>query len=168
MNAPALLEGLRLAMLNERADADFYAMAARATSDPRGREVFLILAAEEALHLRFLKEQYALVAAGRNPEPLISADHGAELGTESPIYSEMLRDRLGEAHFEMSALAVALKLEHEAITLYRSLAAGASSPEAKHFFSKLVDWEQGHASALSRQQAQLLESYWQAAGFAPF
>ncbi len=168
MTDSGLLEGLRLAILNERAGADFYTMAARTTTDPRGREVFLILAAEEALHLRFLKEQYALVAAGKTPAPLISATHGAELGTESPIYSEELRERIGEAHFEMSALAVGLKLEHETIAHYRALAAGAAAPEARHFFEKLVAWEQGHASALSRQQAQLLESYWQAAGFAPF
>jgi rubrerythrin len=159
---------MRSAILSEQAAADFYTMAARSTRDPRGREVFLILAAEEALHLRFLKEQYALVAAGKDPAPLISATHGAELGTESPIYSENLRDSIGDAHFEMSALAVALKLEHEAIAGYRALATGAEAPEARHFFAKLVDWEQGHASALARQQAQLLESYWQAAGFAPF
>lgn len=168
MTDGGLIEGIRLAMLNERAGADFYTMAARVTTDPQGREVFLVLAAEEALHLRFLKEQYALVAAGKLPAPLISATHGAELGTESPIYSAELLDRLGEAHFEMSALAVGLKLEHEAIAHYRALAAASNAPEARHFFEKLVAWEQGHASALSRQQARLLESYWQAAGFAPF
>jgi rubrerythrin len=168
VNGKGLLAALRQAMLNEQAGADFYMMAARTTVDPKGRETFLILAAEEALHLRYLKEQYGEIAAGRNPQPLISASHGAELGEPSPIFSEHLHERIGDAHFEMSALAVGLKLEHESITLYRDLAAGAELPEVKHFFEKLVAWEQNHASALARQQAQLLESYWQAAGFAPF
>jgi bacterioferritin (cytochrome b1) len=168
VNDIGLLAAVRQAMLNERAGADFYMMAARATVDPKGRETFLILAAEEALHLRYLKEQYNLIAAGKNPEPLISASHGAELGEPSPIFSEHLRDRISDAHIEMSALAVGLKLEHESIALYRSLAASTEMPEARHFFEKLVAWEQNHASALARQQAQLLESYWQAAGFAPF
>lgn len=168
MSAADLLEELRLAMLSEQTGIEFYTTAARTTTDPRGREVFLILAAEESLHLRFLKDHYGAVSAGREPEPIVAMAHGAELNAESPIFSEELRRRIATAHFEMSALAVGLKLEHETISRYRTLAAIAPTPAAKQFFEQLVEWEQSHASALSRQQAQLLDQYWQAARFAPF
>ncbi|MFO7676465.1 MAG: ferritin family protein [bacterium] len=162
-----IIAGIREAMLAEQAGNQFYSAAAGRTTDPRGSEVFLMLAVEEARHLDFLREQYRLLAAGRPPEPLIS-DTGAELGGPSPIFSDELRSRIGEAHWEMTALSVGLQLEEASIARYRDLAARAASPELRQFFERLVRWEEGHAAALERQSRLLRDDYWNAAGFAPF
>ena len=68
----------------------------------------------------------------------------------------------------MTVLSVGLQLEHATIARYRGLAAAAEQPELKHFFERLMHWEEGHAAALERQSRLLRESYWNAAGFAPF
>lgn len=162
-----MLAGLKEALMAERTGNEFYSLAATNTTDPQGRETFLILAAEEALHEKFLRKQYGNLLVGRAPEPLISG-HGAEFNADSPIFSPELKHRISEAHLEMAALAVGLALEDATITRYRTLASEADAPELKHFFEKLTRWEQGHADALRRQQTLLLESYWHEARFAPF
>jgi rubrerythrin len=163
----SLADGLKAAILAEQAGNDFYSAAAARTSDPKGREVLLMLAAEEALHQDYLKQQYGHLIAGRPPTWLLMSS-GAELGGPSPIFTEELKQRIAEAHWEMTALAVGLQLELSSINHYRSLAETVEQPEARWFFGKLVKWEENHAAAIRRQQSYLLESYWHEAGFAPF
>jgi len=162
-----MLAGLKEALLAERTGSEFYTLAAANTQDAQGRETFLILAAEEALHEKYLREQYGNLLAGRAPSPMVSS-WGAELNADSPIFSPELKHRIATAHLEMAVLATGLALEDATITRYRTLAAETDMPELKHFFDKLTRWEEGHAAALRRQQELLLESYWHEARFAPF
>ena len=67
----------------------------------------------------------------------------------------------------MTALSVGLALEHATVARYRTLAAATDQPEVRKFFEELAVWEESHAEALRRQHNLLLESYWQAAHFAP-
>jgi rubrerythrin len=162
-----LLTPLRDAIIAERAGNAFYEAASRNTPDPKGRETFLLLAAEEALHEKYLREQYALVSAGAVPSPLIDSS-GAIFDARSPIFTPELKERIGTAHWEMTALSVGMQLEENSIRLYRRLSQESEAPEFQHFFEKLARWEEGHATALRRQYHLLLESYWQEARFAPF
>ncbi|MBN2537024.1 ferritin family protein [candidate division WOR-3 bacterium] len=163
-----ILAGLKEAILTEHTGTQFYETAAEKTSDKQGQEVFRMLAAEEALHQRWLKEQYQLVLSGKHPEPLVDTTSGAILDDSSPIFSKELKDRIGEAHWEMTALSVGLQLERATIERYRDLASEAGVPELEHFFLRLMHWEEGHARALEIQSKLLREAYWNAAGFAPF
>lgn len=163
-----ILAGLKDAILTEHTGNQFYETAAEKTSDGQGREVFHMLAAEEALHQQWLKQQYAIVAAGKHPEPLVDTTAGAVFDDSSPVFSKELKDRIAEAHWEMTALSVGLELEKATIERYRGLAAEADVPELQHFFERLMRWEEGHARALERQSKLLREAYWNAAGFAPF
>lgn len=167
-HAPGILAGLKEAILTEHTGSDFYSVASRHTTDPKGREVFLMLAAEEALHQRWLEQQYATIAAGRHPEPFISTADGAVFDDANPIFSDELRTRIGEAHWEMTALSVGLQLELATIARYRQLAAAAGIAELREFYEMLMRWEEGHARALERQSKLLREDYWNEAGFAPF
>ena len=167
-NRDKILAGLKDAILTEHTGNQFYETAAEKTSDTQGREVFHMLAAEEALHQQWLKQQYAIIAAGKHPEPLVDTTAGAVFDDDSPIFSKELRDRIAEAHWEMTALSVGLQLELATIERYRGLAADAGAPELQHFFERLMHWEEGHARALERQSKLLREAYWNAAGFAPF
>ena len=163
-----LVEGLRSAMQGERTGHEFYKMAAASTHDPAGKKVFEQLASEELHHLDFLgRHQQSLVETGKLSREAVLGKPGALAG-EHPIFSARLKERIGGAHFEMSALAIAVQLELNGINHYRELAARARSPEARALFQQLVEWESGHYDAFVRQQQELQEAYWSEAGFSPF
>ena len=162
-----LLAGLKEAILTEQTGVQFYTVASANTTDARGREVFQQLARDEAEHQQWLRRQYGHLVAGTPWEEMKPVPH-ADLSGPSPIFSEGLRSRIGEAHWEMTALSVGLALEEATAIRYRQLAQAADQPEVRRFFDELAKWEESHAVALSRQSNLLKESYWQEARFAPF
>lgn len=154
-----------------RAEGDgqrFYQMAARSTEDVKAREVFARLAEEERGHQEFLKAQYRSILDTGGPDPAVRLGRPADLSDASPIFSPALRDRIAEAHIEMSALSIGIQLELSSINHYRGAAEQADDEMIRGFFTELVEWESGHYHALLRQQESLKEAYWSAAGFAPF
>lgn len=167
-------EGKRLtdivakAIQAERDGYRFYLMAAQSTQDDKARETFKRLADEELGHEGFLRVQYRSVADTG------AFDAKARLGTQffypgdSPIFSPELVARIEEAHFEMSALSIAIQLELNAINHYQSAAAKVSDEAAKKVFTELANWETDHYQMLAKQQELVRDSYWQANGFAPF
>jgi rubrerythrin len=162
-----LLAGLKEAILTEETGIQFYTVAAERTTDDRGREVFEQLARDEAEHKQWLRRQYGRVVEGALWEEMKPVFH-ADLSGPSPIFSDQLRARIGEAHWEMTALSVGLALEEATITCYRNLAQAAEQPDVRRFFQELARWEESHAAALNRQSNLLKESYWHEARFAPF
>lgn len=162
-----LLSGLKEAILTEQTGVQFYTAAAANTADAQGREVFLQLARDEAEHQQWLRRQYGHLVEG-TPWETWRPLHHADLSGPSPIFSDGLRSRIGEAHWEMAALAVGLALEDATVVRYRKLAQAADQPEVRQFFEELTRWEESHAEALRRQSDLLRESYWSEARFAPF
>ena len=163
-----LATALRKAMQAERTGQSFYAMAAHNTSDPVGQEVFMQLAREEQEHFDFLAAHYrSVIDTGELSRDVKLRAHG-DVEADSPIFSPALRERIKEAHFEMSALAIAVQLEQNGIAYYREQAAKATRPEVKKLFEELADWETSHYEAMIRHQESLQDDYWSESGFAPF
>lgn len=163
-----LIVALRQAMQAERTGHTFYSMAAQNTADPTGKEVFEQLAREETEHFEFLAAHYqSLVEKGVLSTKAKLRAHGDVL-PDSPIFSPALRERIRDAHFEMSALSIAVQLELNGINHYQEQAAKAKLPEVKKFFEDLASWESSHYNALLRQQEALQDDYWSASGFSPF
>lgn len=160
--------GLLHAIRTEQDGYHFYQMAARSTDDPQGREVFERLAQEELEHHRFLRRQYRSLLDSGRPDSAATLGAPMDLSGENPIFSPALRDRVGEAHFEMSALSIGVQLELSSIQHYRQEAAAAADSEVARFYQELVDWESGHYHALLAQQDALRDDYWKAGGFEPF
>jgi rubrerythrin len=165
-----LAEGLRRAIEAEAYGRDFYLMAARSTSDPRGREVFERLAAEELEHQRFLSRHHASILERGAPDGAARLGPRSSLEGASPIFSDELRARIREAHFEMTALAIGVKLEEDAAIFYsrEAEATAALDERVSAFYRELAAWESEHHQALLRQQLALREEFWSAGGFAPF
>jgi rubrerythrin len=163
-----LVEGLKAAMLAERAGHDFYKMAAVSTTDPGGKAVFERLAAEEQVHFEFLRKHYQAILETGELAKGVRLEPGGEVKGEHPIFSKDLKARIREAHMEMSALSIAAQLELNSINHYRDMAARTTVPEAKKFFQELVEWESGHYDAFVRQGQELHEAYWAEARFSPF
>ena len=163
-----LADELLKAIRAERDGHTFYKMAADSSKDPKAKEVFALLAQEEFSHMEFLTQHYeSLLKTGKLNQ---SAELGKRLDLSGsfPIFSEGIKGRLREAHVEMSALSIGIRLELDAMKFYKSRAETADDPGARGFFYELAEWEAGHYQALLRQQDGLKEDYWTASGFAPF
>jgi rubrerythrin len=154
-----------------RAEVDgyhFYMMAAKNTDDPQGREVFERLAQDEVEHARFLTAQVESIKETGEASPGLTLKAPTRYKGNSPIFSEALKARVKEAHYEMSALSIGAQLELSAIQFYRGAADDAEDPEVAAFLNDLAAWEQGHYDALVAQQAALKDEYWAEGRFSPF
>jgi len=163
-----LLETLHQAIAAEYEGYGFYQMAARSTEDPLGRQTFEGLASEELQHAEYLKTQYRSIGETGKVDSRSALGRPHVLTAGSPIFSPALKNRIGDAHFEMSALAVGVHLEENALTFYRARAAEATDVAARAFLLELAEWEAGHHRALLEQQQELQQAYWERNGFAPF
>ena len=163
-----LIEGLKKAIRFEGDGHNFYMMAAGNTGDPKGKEVFEMLAREELAHVRFLRSQYNSFLKTGAPDSGAKLPKHTSLQGDHPIFSPGLKDKIKSAHMEMSALAIGIQLELSSIQFYKGEADAADDPMLKQFFTELADWEKEHYDALLRQQDSLKEDYWAAGGFSPF
>jgi len=164
----ALLDGLMGAIKAERYGHNFYLMAANSTEDPKGKQVFESLASEELDHMRFLLGQHKAVLENGHPDNKLSLGRQLDLSGKSPIFSEALKERVGQANFEMTSLSIGIQLERDAMDYYRKQAEAAADANVQEFFNELSQWESGHYHALLQQQEELKEDYWADSGFSPF
>ena len=163
-----LLDGLLQAIKGERDGQSFYQMAANSTADPKAKEVFTQLAAEELDHMQFLTQQHESVLKTGRPNQAHRLGPRADLSGMSPIFSDGIKARIGDAHHDMSALSIGVQLELDAMKFYKAQAEATEDAVVRGFYSELAEWESGHYTALMRQQDELKEDYWSANGFAPF
>ena len=162
-----LAAGLMQAIKGERDGHSFYQMAATCSKDSKAKEVFAALAEEELEHLRFLMEQHESILQTGKPNESVKLGSPLNLSAMTPIFSDAIKTRVKDAHFEMSALSIGMQLELDATKFYRSQAEAADDAVVKSFYTELAEWESGHYEALSRQQDELKEEYWSAGGFSP-
>ncbi|MBC8278576.1 MAG: ferritin family protein [FCB group bacterium] len=164
----SLKDALVKAIQAEIEGHNFYLMAARTTDDVKGKEVFGQMAADETEHAAFLKGQYRSIIESGSPDKNLKLNARTQYADSSPIFSDSLKSRAGEAHFEVTALSIAIQLELNALNFYRSQSRAADNDIVRNFFAELAEWEMGHYKALLKQHDLLKEDYWNAAGFAPF
>ena len=162
-----ILEGLKEAMQAEVDGHNFYKMAANNTTDEMGKEVFNDLAKDEVEHFVFLKAQYESFEKEGKPNLTVKLSKPSE-STESPIFSENFKNRIKDAHYEMTALSIGVQLEISSVKFYKEQADKASDQTVKGFFNQLADWEATHHRRLLKQQQELKEDYWQEGNFSPF
>ena len=163
-----LADSLMQAIKAERDGNSFYGMAAATSQDPKAKEIFAQLAAEELDHMQFLSRQYDSILKTGKPDPNAKLGQRHDLSGISPIFSENIKTRIKDAHFEMSALSIGIQLEVEAQNFYRARATEAEDQGIRDFFLELADWEAGHYQALLQQHEALKEDYWSENRFSAF
>jgi rubrerythrin len=166
--ADRVAQGLSKAMQAEQEGRHFYLMAAQSTQDPKGRQVFERLAEEELGHFNYLKTQYRSVKQTGRVDTSVQLGSRLDLSGGHPIFSEEIKNRIGQAHYEMTALSIGIQLELSAVKFYTGEAEAASDPVVKSFYKELAEWEQGHLDAFRAQADSLKEDYWSEGGFSPF
>jgi rubrerythrin len=161
------LRALKTAIEAELTGHEFYKNAARSTDDPNGKEAFGRMAAEEMKHFEYLRHQYRAVLEQGGydfSKSLVREPH--EHGV-SPIFSEAIRGRIKDSHFEVSALTIGMKLEFDAVKFYESCAQKAEDERARQLYLELADWERGHYEAFEQELEALKEDYFEANQFFP-
>ena len=156
------------AMKGEIEGRELYSSAADKSDDKKAKQVFKYLAEEENKHFEALKSMYDSIVGDNKiiiPEipRLVSFDDA-----ESPIFSRDFKKRIAGRHFEMSALSLALRLEHDSTKYYREMANDAADDDLKEFFNKLADWENDHYEALYNEITFLEDDYYESNNFSPF
>ncbi len=163
-----VIDGLQKAMQAENEGRHFYLMAARNTEDPQGQEIFQALAEEELSHFHYLQAQFkSMVTTGKVDSSTVLGKSKKLTGSH-PIFSEAIRDRISQAHYEMTALSIGIQLEQSAVMFYSAEAEAATDPDVVSFYNELAEWERGHLKALQDQMEMLREDYWSQGGFSPF
>jgi len=162
-----ILQALRTAMEAELTGHAFYKNASRSTRDPKGKKTFERMAEEEMAHFNYLRHQYQSMAKNGTydfSEKLLKrqAKHAS-----SAIFGDEIKRGIKDAHFEVSALTIGMKLEMEAMRFYRECAEKAENEEVKNFYTQLADWEKDHYEAFQQQLQVLKEEYFQANNFVP-
>jgi rubrerythrin len=163
-----ILNALKRAMRIETDGHYFYKMAAGKTRDAKGKETLLMLAKDELDHFNYLKAQHDSLLETGKPAKRFKMTRPGNAANKSRIFSKDFKKRIGKAHFEMSALSIAIGLELSSINFYKEEAEKTSDPILREFFGKLADWEVTHHQILAREQARLQEDYWIENRFYPF
>lgn len=162
------MQGLEKAMLAEMEGYHFYKMASANAKDEKAKETFLFLADEEKGHFEFLKGQLqSITETGKVAADVVLGEKKEFTGSH-PIFSDSIKERIGKAHYEMTAIAIAIQLEQSAVQFYKAESEAASDPAVKKFYHSLMLWEQGHLDAFKAEDEALKEAYWQEARFSPF
>lgn len=167
MQNDLVLQGLIEAIKAEVEGHNFYMMAAHATQDQHGKQIFERLAKEELEHVGFLRMQYNSFLNTNHPDLNVKLNKSG-FSMNSPIFSDSIKARIHSAHFEMTALSVGIQLELSAVRFYQEQAGKMKDVVAQKFYQELADWESTHYNMLLHQQESLKQSYWQTNEFAPF
>ena len=101
-----ILKGLKEAMEAELTGYNFYKNAAKNTSDMDGKETFSTMAEEEMGHFNFLRHQYGHVLEKGEYDLNKKLTKEKFKKADSPIFSNEIRKRIKDAHFEVSALTI--------------------------------------------------------------
>ena len=162
-----ILKGLKTAIEAELTGYEFYKHAAKSTNDPVGKETFSSMAEEEMGHFNYLRHQYKSVMEKGDYDFSEKLAEKQVTHADSPVFSDQIKDRIKDSHFEVSALSIGMKLEMDAMNYYRSCAESADNEQVKQFYNELADWEKDHYLAFERQLDMLKEEYFTANNFVP-
>jgi len=147
MSTTNLLEAVRVVKENERIALESYAEAAKAISNPVGKELFKQLSAFETFHYEQLtalekslqeKGQFIDYEGKDFPLPPIFAIEAAQEPQRKSV---------------MKIISEALKLERTAEKSYAGLAAKIADPQGHQMFVRLAEEEYKHSRILT-------EAYW--------
>ncbi len=162
-----VLNGLKTAMEAELTGYNFYKNASENVKDSKAKEALSEMAKEELNHFNYLKHQYKSVFEKGHYDFSKSLLKKVDRQEENPIFSNAIKDRIKDSHFEVSVLTIGMKLEMDAVDFYRSCAEKSEAPEAKKLFNELADWEQIHLNAFKQGLDSLKADYWTANNFVP-
>jgi Fur family ferric uptake transcriptional regulator len=148
-------DALRIAIATERSGLEFYTRAAGLTTDPRGRDVFQRLAAEEREHLGTLEKRYAELLA-QDPQlearPTFLFFKGAAAG----LFAEGAQKLRGGVD-DQQALLIGIKCERGSHKFFKRYGERFEDSEGKQIFLEFAEEERAHLDLLIGEYRSLRE-----------
>ena len=146
-------DALRMAIATEKSGREFYARAARLTSDARGRRVFQKLAGEEDEHLAKLQRRY---------QELMQQDPDLESrptflffkGAASGLFADAAK-QLAAGIDDRQALLIGIRCERGSHQFFKTYASRFEESEGKRIFTEFADEEREHLDLLLREYKAL-------------
>ena len=153
-------DALRIALQTEKNGVDFYQFLAKTARDPRGRDAFLKMAAEEEKHLREIETEWAALVK-RNKRVLkapvfLHFDYN-ELNRLFPSPEELQQRHLERLSLE-EALHLALSMEQGAHRFFNHYAEKFNDTRGKAIFVKFAQEELEHCDMIQQECDRLLGS----------
>jgi rubrerythrin len=162
------LEILKMSLLMEHRGKAFYQKVAEQTDSEDVRNIFLIMADEERLHIDYLSKQFAHYQKHQkfNNESLSLS--GSDDGIANLILSEDVKNKISASGYEAAAISAAIDMENKAIAVYKERAENAEDSEEKELYNWLANWEKDHLRILAQLNKELTEKIWYDNQFWPF
>jgi rubrerythrin len=167
MTSQNTLDILKQAILLEKRGNAFYATIAAQAKDPGVKEFFAIMADEEAIHAKFLGDQFAEVSKGRHFQKTAMPSAASGKFTDK-VLSEEMSKKISAAGAEAAAISAAIEMEKRSIELYSSQSVSSADPAEKELYLWLAEWEKTHLKLLSDLDNELKEKIWFDNQFWPF
>ena len=156
-------QAIEMGMQLEREGREFYLKAAQRTDNARGKEMFLSLADDEAIHLQILERQLKAVQSENRCLVLAEVEE-VDAGWSEPLYPkdpEILKKAVRPEADDADALIFAIQAEHKSFELYREMANASEDPAAVAMFKWLVEAERGHFNQLMLNYESLMtQGHW--------
>jgi rubrerythrin len=170
METSTTLDILKMAILMEKRGHAFYTKVAEQSSDPDIKKIFLVMADEETIHIKFLSDQFTVFKRENKfgAEDLPDLKDLKQEGIANLILSEEIKKKVSSAGFEAAAISAAIDMEKKAIEVYSAQAGKATDPNEKKLYEWLADWEKGHLKVLKQLDDELKEKIWFDNQFWPF
>jgi Fur family ferric uptake transcriptional regulator len=146
-------DALRMAIATERSGLEFYTRAASQTKDPRGRQVFQKLAAEEGEHLGTLEKRYRELAAS-DPQLETRPTFLFFKGAASGLFAEGAK-QLRKGVNDQQALLIGIKCERGSHKFFKRYGERFEDSEGKQVFLEFADEERAHLELLIREYRAL-------------
>jgi len=157
---------LKQAILLEKRGYSFYSTVAAQCKDEDVKKIFLTMADEETMHVKFLSDQFSHYDKTHSFLK-VTVPEGADDASDH-ILSEEVKNKISAAGFEAAAISAAVDFEKRAIEIYAGRAAVTDDPIEKELYTFLSDWEKTHLKILSDLDNELKEKIWFDNQFWPF
>lgn len=160
---------LKEAIIAEMKAAEFYKLAAEKGGEPEVKSAFNDLAAEEELHMTWLKEIYKnLVDPKKKNEEFAFETFLKDNAQKDPNVLKFSEKALASATISVAVYGIAVNMEKNAVDFYQNAAAHTLDPRLQRLFNMLVEWETGHAEQFSAVYETMMDDWWDDQGFAPY
>jgi rubrerythrin len=157
---------LKQAILLEKRGYSFYSTVAAQCKDDDVKQIFITMAEEETMHVKFLSTQFAHYDKTHSFLK-VTAPEGPD-DTSDHILSDEVKAKISAAGFEAAAISAAIDFEKRAIEIYATRAAETEDPNEKELYTFLSEWEKTHLKILSDLDKELQEKVWFDNQFWPF
>jgi rubrerythrin len=166
MEPTKAIDILKQAILLEKRGYSFYSTVAAQCKDEDVKNIFLAMANEETLHVKFLSEQFSHYDKTHSFLK-VTIPEGTDDASDH-ILSDEVKAKISAAGFEAAAISAAVDFEKRAIEIYANRAAETEDPNEKELYTFLSDWEKTHLKILSDLDNELKEKVWFDNQFWPF